>query len=63
VRERDGSVRVFHDRHVEGLFARAEWLELMRGVGFVETRVIPFDHSEIEPGTYELFVGVKPRSG
>ncbi len=58
-RERDGSVRVTHDRHVEGLFARAAWLRLLRKAGF-EARVIPFNHSELEPGSYELFVCVKP---
>lgn len=26
LREADGSVSMFHDRHVEGLFARADWL-------------------------------------
>lgn len=61
VRDRDGSMRVVHDRHVEGVFPRAVWLELLREVGF-EPRIVPFDHSELEPGTYELFVGVKPKA-
>jgi hypothetical protein len=60
IRDRDGSLRVELDRHVEGVFPRARWLELMAEVGF-EARVVPFDHSELEPGTYELFVGVRPR--
>ncbi len=59
LREGDGPVRVHHETHVEGLFPRARWLALMGDVGF-EARVVPFDHSELEPGTYELFVGVKP---
>ena len=58
LRDRDGSVRVLHDRHTEGLFARETWLQLLRAAGF-EPRVVTFDHSEIEPGTYELFVCVK----
>ena len=29
----DGSVRVEHDRHVQGLFARQTWLDLVRGAG------------------------------
>jgi SAM-dependent methyltransferase len=57
-RERDGSVHVTHDRHLEGLFARATWLRLLQAAGF-DSRVIPFNHSELEPGTYELFVCVK----
>jgi SAM-dependent methyltransferase len=59
LRESDGSIEVVHDRHIEGMFPRATWLRLFREAGF-EPRVIPFDHSELEPGTYELFVCVKP---
>ena len=47
-----------HDRHVEGLFSRAVWLRLLSEVGF-EPRVVPFDHSELEPGSYEVFVATK----
>jgi SAM-dependent methyltransferase len=53
---------VEHDRHVEGLFSRATWLEVLGEVGF-QARAVPFEHSEIEPGTHDLFVGVKPSSG
>jgi SAM-dependent methyltransferase len=60
LREADGSVTVHHDRHVEGLFPRATWLRLLRGAGF-EPRVLPYDHPELEPGSYELFRCVKPR--
>ncbi len=60
LREADGSARVVHDRHLEGLFLRATWLRLLREGGF-EPRVVPFEHSELEPGTYELFVCVRPR--
>jgi SAM-dependent methyltransferase len=58
-RERDGSVRVMHDRHIEGLFPRETWLRLLRQAGFTP-QVVPFDHSELEPGAYELFVCVRP---
>ena len=58
LRERDGSVRVEHDRHIEGLFARRDWLRLLSAAGF-SPRVLPFDHSELEPGTYEVFVATK----
>ena len=53
-----GSVRVEQDRHSEGLFSRATWLRLLHEAGF-EARSVPFDHSELEPGSYELFVAVK----
>ena len=59
LRHADGSIRVIHDRHIEGLFSRATWLRLLKAAGF-EPAVIPFDHSELEPGAYELFVCVKP---
>lgn len=59
LRLQDGSMRVEHDRHVHGLFARQTWLDLMREIGF-EGRVMPFEHSELEPGSHELFLGIKP---
>ena len=63
LRERDGSVHVEHDRHVEGLFPRDTWLRLFSDVGFTHT-VLPFEHSDLEPGKHEVFVCVRPsRSG
>jgi SAM-dependent methyltransferase len=59
LREGDGSVRVESDRHTEGLFTRGDWLRILADVGF-RPHVIPFDHSELEPGTLEVFVGTKP---
>lgn len=52
-------VRVVHDRHVEGLFPRAEWLRLLSEAGFLP-RVVPFEHSELEPGSHEVFVAARP---
>ena len=60
LRERDGTVRVEHDRHVEGLFSRATWLRLLAEAGF-EARAVPFEHSELEPGSHEVFVARRPR--
>jgi hypothetical protein len=57
----DGSMRVEHDRHVEGLFARETWLRLLRAAGF-EPKALPFEHSDVEPGKHEVFVCVKPSS-
>jgi Methyltransferase domain len=60
LRESDGSVHVEWDRHVEGLFARADWLRLLSEVGF-EPKVVPVEHSELEPGRYEVFVCSRAR--
>lgn len=59
LRDADGTMRVEGDRHVEGLFARADWLRVLANVGFQPTRVV-FDHSELEPGSYEIFVCRRP---
>ena len=34
LRDQHGATRLVHDRHIEGLFARARWLELLSGAGF-----------------------------
>jgi trans-aconitate methyltransferase len=59
LRERDGSVRAEHDRHIEGLFARADWLRWLAGAGFQPT-VVPFEHSELPAGQYEVYVARRP---
>ncbi|HEX8272331.1 MAG TPA: class I SAM-dependent methyltransferase [Longimicrobiaceae bacterium] len=59
LREADGSVRAVHDRHVEGLFSREDWLRWLSEAGF-RPEVVPLDHSELEPGAYEMFVARKP---
>jgi hypothetical protein len=53
------TVNVEHDRHIEGLFARADWLRLLSEIGF-EPTVVPFEHSELEPGRHIVFVGRRP---
>lgn len=40
LRDPDGRVRAEHDRHVEGLFARARWLEWFGEAGLTATSVI-----------------------
>ncbi len=60
LRRSDGSGQVELDRHVEGLFARADWLRLLSEVGF-QPEVVPFMHSELEVGECEVFVGRKRR--
>jgi hypothetical protein len=59
LREADGSVSVVQDRHIEGLFSRETWLRLLRDVGF-DAKALPFEHSEEEPGSLEVFVAKKP---
>jgi hypothetical protein len=58
VRDTDGSVRVMQDRHVEGLFARADWLRLLAEVGFAP-RMVPWVERDAEPIEREVFVGVR----
>jgi SAM-dependent methyltransferase len=58
LRAPDGTVSVMFDRHTEGLFPAATWLGLLDEAGF-DARAVPFDHSELEPGTYQVFVGVR----
>jgi SAM-dependent methyltransferase len=53
----EGGVRAVHDRHVEGLFARATWLRLLADVGF-EVRVLPGAVDDL--ATHELFVCRRP---
>jgi SAM-dependent methyltransferase len=59
LRTSDGHVRAEHDRHIEGLFSRDVWLRLLSESGF-EGRAVPFEHSELEPGSHEVFVAKRP---
>ena len=53
LREADGSVDVARDRHVEGLFPRQTWLDLLAAVGFEADAVI-------DPDARTLFVARRP---
>jgi len=55
LREGASDVRVRYDRHVEGLFARATWLDLLREVGFVPSVVV-------DQWQRDVFVGFRPPS-
>jgi len=59
LREGTGEPRVVHDRHVFGLFPRADWLRVLRDAGFVP-EVVPLVHSDVPAGTCEMFVARKP---
>ena len=53
LRHEDGSVEVHHDRHVEGLFPRRTWLDLLAHIGFESwTSVDAFER--------DIFVGRRP---
>ena len=49
LREATGVVRVVHDRHVEGLFPRARWLEWFAAAGLTAT-------SDIDPWGRDVFI-------
>lgn len=53
-------LRCEYDRHICGLFSRDTWLRILSEIGF-QPQAIPFEHSEIEPGSCELFIGIKPQ--
>ncbi|MFN0072054.1 MAG: class I SAM-dependent methyltransferase [Chloroflexota bacterium] len=59
LREDGQPTRTVHDQHEEGLFSRLEWLRWLSEAGFQPT-VHPLIHSEVEPGTVEYFVAVRP---
>lgn len=52
LRAANGDVQVEHDRHLEGMFGREEWLQLLREVGF-QPRIVN------DPWQRDLFVAVK----
>jgi len=51
--------RSVHERHVQGVFARADWLRLLADVGFSPS-VRPFRHSELPADSVVVFVGIRP---
>lgn len=55
LRHASGELESVVDRHVMGAHSRATWLRLLNEAGF-DAEVRPFAHSEIEPGSSELFV-------
>lgn len=61
LRQSDGSVHVEHDRHIEGLFSREDWLRLLSEAGF-QGRTARWEPSDADPCTHEVLLGVKPDS-
>lgn len=58
LRDEESNVRCEYDRHVCGLFGREDWRRIIREAGF-HVRVVPFEHSQVEPGSTDVFLGVK----
>lgn len=52
LRDADGAVRVAHDRHVEGLFGRAQWLGWLAEAGFQAVAVT-------DPWERDIFIGTR----
>lgn len=58
---REGTeIRVMQDRHIEGVFGRALWLETLASAGFV-AEAKAFSHSEVER-PLDVFVAKRPES-
>jgi SAM-dependent methyltransferase len=53
MRDVDGSIEVRADRHVEGLFSRRTWLDLLTDVGFEPIAMV-------DPEARAVFVGKRP---
>lgn len=58
LREADEPIRVVHDRHVHGLFARDDWLQWLRDAGF-ESSAVRLD-VEGDVADYVGFLGTRP---
>ena len=54
LRSADGSTRMVHDRHVEGLFSTSQWLEWLNQAGFEATSVT-------DPWRQAIFIGKRRR--
>jgi hypothetical protein len=59
LREGSEPVRSVMDVHTLGLFSHTTWMETIAAAGFVP-RSLPFEHSELEPGTGFVFLGSRP---
>jgi SAM-dependent methyltransferase len=47
------------DEHICGLFSEADWMRLIREVGF-KARKLPYEHSSWERHAHVMFMGLKP---
>lgn len=58
LREPDGSLSTVQDRHTEGLFSRAQWLQVLGEVGF-QAKPARFEHTGQNGEETEGFLGIK----
>jgi len=58
LRDGDGSVRVVHETHRTGVFAREVWLRLLAEAGFHASTVV--EDTRESPSPRELFIGRPP---
>jgi SAM-dependent methyltransferase len=54
LRDERGEARTVHDRHIEGLFPRATWRELLASVGFINVE------SHVDAYRRDIFVARRP---
>ena len=59
LREGRDEVRCVLDRHECGLFGHDDWLRLLGETGFSPWS-LPFEHSDEDPGSVYVFLGLKP---
>jgi len=59
LRESDSAAHVEHDRHVEGLFPRQTWLEILGRAGFL-ARAVSYEHADVPDRELEVFVARRP---
>ncbi|HEV2036446.1 MAG TPA: class I SAM-dependent methyltransferase [Candidatus Dormibacteraeota bacterium] len=59
IRDRQGNIRLEHDRHTYGLFSRATWRRLLRGAGFELNTM----NAVIDDFEREIFVGKREATG
>lgn len=59
LREGVDEVRCVPDLHVLGLFSHETWIRVILQAGF-QAQSLPFNHSEVEPGSAHIFLGLKP---
>jgi len=54
----NGEVRIKYDRHINGIFSKDKWLDIVSELGF-KSKIIPIEHSKMEKGQYNAILGVK----
>jgi trans-aconitate methyltransferase len=59
LREGDAPLRVVHENHVEGVFARDDWLAWLGACGFMPVTLEPVEVEDDVPG-WAAFVGRRP---